>query len=336
MADVKYLGKNILYHDLILNKGNVSGSATSTGSFGHVIGTLAGISIDEAQDTTISAPSNGHILSYSTASSTWENSGASSDLVGLGQKYEHTQGSANATWTITHNMGFQYPVVSVYDDNDKLVIPMEVTATSANVLTVTFDSAVDGTAILSTGGSRTAGGQNYNHTQGSANVTWTVSHNLEYQYPAVTVYDGNSDVIIPQRIRATNANTLTLTFTEAESGFAHASIGGGLPDVTSNNAGKYLRVNPAGAGVEWTARNEFSGSTQFTGSVEVTGSLSAQQVSPTLMTWPVNNTVDFNTTLVSGSTTLTIGDNVTVGNGYTMTVEDGARWLVVPPSFFVE
>ena len=24
------------------------------------------------------------------------------------------------------------------------------------------------------------------------------------------------------------------------------------------------------------------------------------------------------------------------GNGYTITVEDGARWLVVPPSFFVE
>ena len=299
MADVKYIGKNILNHDLILNRGNVSGSATSTGSFGHVIGTLAGISIDGAEDTAISAPSNGHILSYSTASSKWENSGASSDLVGFGQKFKHTQGSANVTWTITHSMGFQYPNVNVYDSNDKLVIPTEVTATSADVLTVTFDSPVAGTAILSTGGSATSGGQNYNHTQGSANTTWTVSHNLEYQYPAVTVYDSNSDVIIPQRIRATNANTLTLTFTQAESGYAHVSVGGGLPYVTATNSGKYLRVKDDASGVEW-ALSQFSGSSQFTGSVGITGSLD-----------------------VTGDAT--IGGNLTFGDAATDSVAFGAE-----------
>ena len=36
MANLKYIGKNILNHDLIVRKGNVSGSATSTGSFGRV------------------------------------------------------------------------------------------------------------------------------------------------------------------------------------------------------------------------------------------------------------------------------------------------------------
>ena len=34
MANLKYIGKNVLNHDLIIKKGNVSGSATSTGSFG--------------------------------------------------------------------------------------------------------------------------------------------------------------------------------------------------------------------------------------------------------------------------------------------------------------
>ena len=33
MSNLKYIGKNVLNHDLILKKGNVSGSATSTGSF---------------------------------------------------------------------------------------------------------------------------------------------------------------------------------------------------------------------------------------------------------------------------------------------------------------
>ena len=36
MSNLKYIGKNILNHDLELKKGNVSGSATSTGSFGMV------------------------------------------------------------------------------------------------------------------------------------------------------------------------------------------------------------------------------------------------------------------------------------------------------------
>ena len=36
MADLKYIGKNIFNHDLIVRKGNISGSATTTGSFGRV------------------------------------------------------------------------------------------------------------------------------------------------------------------------------------------------------------------------------------------------------------------------------------------------------------
>ena len=36
MSNLKYIGKNILNHDLILKKGDISGSAASTGSFGLV------------------------------------------------------------------------------------------------------------------------------------------------------------------------------------------------------------------------------------------------------------------------------------------------------------
>ena len=34
MSNLKYIGKNVLNHTLELKKGNVSGSSTSTGSFG--------------------------------------------------------------------------------------------------------------------------------------------------------------------------------------------------------------------------------------------------------------------------------------------------------------
>ena len=40
MANLKYIGKNILNHDLIVRKGNVSGSVTSTGSL-RVTGSLS-------------------------------------------------------------------------------------------------------------------------------------------------------------------------------------------------------------------------------------------------------------------------------------------------------
>ena len=36
MANLKYIGKNILNHDLILKKGDISGSSSSTGSFGRI------------------------------------------------------------------------------------------------------------------------------------------------------------------------------------------------------------------------------------------------------------------------------------------------------------
>ena len=38
MSNLKYIGKNVLNHTLEIKKGNVSGSATSTGSFGNIVG----------------------------------------------------------------------------------------------------------------------------------------------------------------------------------------------------------------------------------------------------------------------------------------------------------
>ena len=44
MSNLKYIGKNILNHDLILKKGDISGSLASTGSFGKVLGDGSDIS----------------------------------------------------------------------------------------------------------------------------------------------------------------------------------------------------------------------------------------------------------------------------------------------------
>jgi hypothetical protein len=58
----------------------------------------------------------------------------------------------------------------------------------------------------------------YVHTQSSSSASWTVSHNLGQKFVNVTVYDGSDNVIIPQSIVATDANTTTVTFNTAITG----------------------------------------------------------------------------------------------------------------------
>ena len=60
MANLKYIGKNVLNHDLILKKGNVSGSVASTGSFGTLetsdvitVGANKKIYLNRSEDTYI-------------------------------------------------------------------------------------------------------------------------------------------------------------------------------------------------------------------------------------------------------------------------------------------
>ena len=244
------IGKNILNHDLIVRKGNISGSATSTGSFGAILGT------GTVENTRITGSFSGSFAGQ------------------IGSRYHHDQGTAATTWTIPHKLGSKYSNVTVYDSNDVMIIPTSVTGTSVNTMTLTFSSPVAGAAILGLGGMGLLGGRTYVHNEASVATNWRVTHSLGEQYPAVTVYDESDNVIIPSVITGTGINHTDLTFEEATSGNAHFSVGGGLPGVTPVNAGKYLRVASNGINVEWNPFTEVSGSFKVTGSQDLTGPLS--------------------------------------------------------------
>jgi hypothetical protein len=64
------------------------------------------------------------------------------------------------------------------------------------------------------------------HTQSTPASTWTFIHNLSTQYPNVTVYGSNNNIILPQSINALDASTLVLEFGTPVSGYATAGIGG--------------------------------------------------------------------------------------------------------------
>jgi hypothetical protein len=213
----------------------LSGSVTSTGSFGRV------------EATTVSA----------------------SRYVGqIGSRYIHAQTSNSATWTINHNLGHKYPVVTVYDSDDQIIQPASGYATDTATFTLSFNDAIQGTAVVSIGGIGTNSGQSYVHTQGSSATNWRVTHSLSEQFPNVTIYDGNNEVIVPQTVTATSLNHCDIVFSSVQSGYANFSIGGGLPGISSGNAGKFLKVKADGQGVEWVVTTaSVSGSMSISGSV---------------------------------------------------------------------
>jgi hypothetical protein len=66
----------------------------------------------------------------------------------IGGRYKHTQGSASATWTITHNLGYEPGGVTVTDSAGTTVIGT-IQHTSTNQIVVSFSSAFAGKAYIS-------------------------------------------------------------------------------------------------------------------------------------------------------------------------------------------
>ena len=216
----------------------ISGSASSTGSFGRVEATLISASLYQGQ---------------------------------IGSRFVHSQTSDSATWTINHNIGQKYPVVTVYDDSDQMILPQNGVANDSDTFTLTFNEAIQGKAVVSVGGIGTNAGANYIHTQGASSTNWRVTHSLSQQYPNVTVYDELDQVIIPETITAASSNEMDITFSSGKTGYANFSIGSGIPNISAENAGKVLKVRSGGQGVEWSpTSNDVSGSMSVSGSITPT------------------------------------------------------------------
>ena len=176
-------------------------------------------------------------------------------------RYLHSQSAASTTWTVNHSLEYDYPSVTIYDVNNKVIIPDEITRVSNNQLTITFASAESGNAHVSVGGISNLSGDRYLYTQSTTASVWTITHGLNYKYVNVDVYDNNDQLMLPQTVTATNNNTLTLVFAIPTSGNATISKGGA----------KILNgLNDLG-----------NGSYQFTGSLVVTGEVDAQNFNTT-------------------------------------------------------
>ncbi len=70
----------------------------------------------------------------------------------VGQNAILTQSVASTTWSFTHNLGTQYPVFTIFDANDDVIIPQRIYAASTSSAFVYFSTARTGYAVAALGG----------------------------------------------------------------------------------------------------------------------------------------------------------------------------------------
>lgn len=93
-------------------------------------------SINALSDVVLTSPTDGQVLTNDGTN--WVN-----------QKIYHVSTeSAATTWTVTHSLGQKFVNVTIYDATDNVIIPQSIVATSTSVTTVTFNTAVAGTAVI--------------------------------------------------------------------------------------------------------------------------------------------------------------------------------------------
>ena len=95
--------------------------------------------------------------------------------------------------------------------------------------------------------------------------TWVVTHNLDTETPLVQVYDVDDYQIIPQTLRITDSNTVTITFPTAETG--HVVVGKGGHIVSGSIAAENIDGFDNLVKTRLDVEQVVSGSTQFLGDV---------------------------------------------------------------------
>jgi hypothetical protein len=215
-------------------EGVFSSSAQITGSLGNyyiVSGTITQTTWDNIEnkplgivsgsDQLTSSYDDRYVISGSITQTTWDN--IENKPLGI------VSGAAQ----VTESLDIRYRLVGDDITFDELTFKptlisgsSQLDGTTINNLTTTasgsFSGSFQGNGSLLRG---LAAGAKF-HTQSEAASTWTFIHNLSTQYPNVTVYGTNNNIILPQSITAINVDTLVLEFGTPVSGYATAGVGG--------------------------------------------------------------------------------------------------------------
>jgi hypothetical protein len=185
--------------------------------------------------------------------------------VALGSYSSLVVTSAASTWSFQHNTGQQYPIFQVFDNNGFVVIPSQIQTIDDNNADIIFPSPQTGRVIASLGG-----GNGTTQPFTNSNI-WTVNHNLGTDYPDVTVWDSNRNIIFPNRIESVTSNQIKIYFSQAISGNVSVSRGGHIlsgsaATITGLISGSSQIAN---LGYATTGSNNFVGSQSINGCLSI-------------------------------------------------------------------
>ena len=140
--------------------GHISGSSTSTASFGRfegdgsgLTGIAAAIEVSDEGSSLTSTVSSLDFVGDNIVASTSGNdvTVTLNNTNSTGDAKVINVSSAATTWAVTHSLSTKYPVVTIWDDNDQVIIPESITADSTDTATITFEQAMSGRASFTLG-----------------------------------------------------------------------------------------------------------------------------------------------------------------------------------------
>jgi hypothetical protein len=200
--------------------------------------------------------------------------------------------SAASTWSFAHNSGQQYPIFQVFDNNGLVVIPSQIRTIDEDLAEIIFPSPQTGRVIASLGG-----GNGTTQEFTNSNL-WVVNHYLGTDYPDVTIWDSNRNIIFPNRIESVNTNQIKVYFSAPVTGHVSVSRGGHLLSGSANTIEGLVSGSSQiiYSGLTGIPSGIVSGSEQLTGSYDTRYVLSG---SITQTTW--DNIANKPSGLISGS-----------------------------------
>jgi hypothetical protein len=167
-------------------------------------------------------------------------------LVITGSNAQLIQTLAATTWSFYHGLNTTYPVFTIFDEYNDVIIPERINVENANTASIYFSIAKTGVAVAANCGlsgsllfesasyaisssyslnttsasyAETASFVGFNHIQTSSSNIWNITHNLNNQYPMVQVYNSDSTVIMPMSISGSDVNTTIITFSFNTTGY---------------------------------------------------------------------------------------------------------------------
>ena len=106
------------------------------------------------------------------------------NLLITGSNAKLVQTAAAATWSFEHGLGEQFPVFTIFDDNNDVIIPTRITADNAYTASIYFSSARTGTAVAANCG---LSGSTFD-TAISSSYALTASFALDFNPAATASY----------------------------------------------------------------------------------------------------------------------------------------------------